>query len=92
MFYFKVKEEYDCDKPLITLAFHPSGYYLAVGCIDKLRLFHVLNSELRPYRELGVKNAHIVKFSRGGHLLATCFPFREETNIDHIKIFNALTL
>lgn len=50
---------------------------MAVGCIDKLRFFHVLNNELRPYRELGVKNANIVKFSRGGNLLATCYPFRD---------------
>ena len=50
MFYFKVKEEFDCDRPLLTLAFHPSGYYMAVGCVDKLRVFHVLNAELRPYR------------------------------------------
>lgn len=92
MFYFKMKEEFDSDKPLITLAFHPSGYYLAVACIDKLRFFHVLNNELRPYRELGVKGAQIVKFARGGHLLAVCYPIREESNHHHIKIFNALTL
>lgn len=92
MFYFKVKEEFENEKPLLTLAFHPSGYYIAVGCIDKLRFFHVLNNQLRPYRELAVKNAHIVKFSNGGHLLAACFPFRDETNIDHIKVFNSLTL
>ncbi len=61
----------------MTLAFHPSGYYLAVSCIDKLRFFHVLNNELRPYRELGVKNAHILKFSRGGNLLAACYPLHE---------------
>jgi cilia- and flagella-associated protein 57 len=92
MFYFKVREEFDCDRPLITLAFHPSGYYLAVGCVDKLRFFHVLNAELRPYRELGVRSAHIVKFSRGGHLLAACFPAREEASVTLIKVFNALTL
>lgn len=44
MFYFKIREEFDSDRPLITLAFHPSGYYLAVGCVDKLRFFHVLNA------------------------------------------------
>lgn len=76
MFYFKMKEEFDSDKPLVTLAFHPSGYYLTVACIDKLRFFHVLNNELRPYREVGVRNAQIVKFSRGGHLLAVCYPIR----------------
>lgn len=92
MFYFKIKEETDSDRPLITLAFHPSGYYLAVACTDKLRFFHVLNAELRPYRELGVRNANIVSFSRGGHLLAASFPVREEGGSSHIKVFNALTL
>lgn len=76
MFYFKIKEDFDSDKPLITLTFHPSGYYLAVACVDKLRFFHVLNNELRPYRELGVKSASIIKFSRGGNILAVCFPIR----------------
>jgi WD40 repeat protein len=50
MFYFKIKTETEADNPLITLAFHPTGYYLAVGCVDKLRLFHVLNNELRPFK------------------------------------------
>lgn len=50
MFYFKVKDNAQSGKPLVTLALHPSGYYLAVSCIDKLRMFHVLNAELRPYR------------------------------------------
>lgn len=44
MFYFKIKGDNDEDKPLITLSFHPSGYYMAVGCVDKLRIFHVMNN------------------------------------------------
>jgi hypothetical protein len=41
----------------VSVAFHPSGYYLAAGFIDKLRIFHILHSELRVYRELPIKNA-----------------------------------
>ncbi len=44
MFYFKLKSESEEDRPLIALTFHPSGYYMAVGCVDKLRVFHVLNN------------------------------------------------
>ena len=50
---------------------------MAVGCTDKLRIFHVLNNELRPFREIGIKKAHIVKFSQGGHFLAVCHQFNE---------------
>lgn len=70
MFYFKVKGDSDDDKPLITLAFHPSGYYMAVGCVDKLRIFHLMNNELRPFKEVSIRKTHHVKFSHGGHLLA----------------------
>jgi hypothetical protein len=57
-------------KPLLSVAFHPSGYYLAIGFIDKVRIFHVLYDELRIYREVNVRNANILKFSNGGHYLA----------------------
>lgn len=50
MFYFKIKGDNDEDHPLMTLAFHPCGYYMAVGCVDKLRVFHVMNNELRPFK------------------------------------------
>ncbi len=54
------------NKLLLSVAFHPSGYYLAAGFIDKLRIFHVLNDSLRLFRELPVKNCTILKFSNGG--------------------------
>lgn len=54
MFYFRIKDnsiasgngarDGDGNKPLITLSFHPCGYYLAVGCTDKLRFFYVLSN------------------------------------------------
>lgn len=51
---------------LLSVAFHPTGYYLAAGFFDKLRLFHVLNDKLRTYREISVKNCTIIRFSNGG--------------------------
>lgn len=40
---------------LLCLAFHPTGYYLAVGCVDKLRFFHLLHNSLREYKEVAIK-------------------------------------
>jgi cilia- and flagella-associated protein 57 len=57
-------------KPLLSVAFHPSGYYLAVSFIDKVRLFHLLFDELRFFREVNTPNSKVLKFSSGGHLLA----------------------
>ena len=59
--------------PLISIAIHPSGYYLAAGFIDKLRIFHILHSELRQYREISLKAVTNLRFSAGGHLLACSY-------------------
>jgi WD40 repeat protein len=56
--------------PLLSVAFHPTGYYLAVGFVDKIRICHVLQDELRVYREISIKQATVLKFSRGGSMLA----------------------
>ena len=52
--------------PLLSVAFHPSGYYLAAGFIDKFRIYHVLKDELKPFKEYPVKNVTLLKFSTGG--------------------------
>jgi hypothetical protein len=41
--------------PLLCLAFHPSGYYLAAGFVDKLRFFHVLYNELKVILKILIK-------------------------------------
>lgn len=43
-------------KPLISVAIHPSGYYLAASFIDKIRLYHILHDELRHYKNIEIKN------------------------------------
>jgi cilia- and flagella-associated protein 57 len=37
---------------LLSVAFHPSGYYLAAGFIDKFRIFHILHDRLKVYKEI----------------------------------------
>jgi len=56
-------------KPLKSVALHPSGYYLAASFIDKIRLYHILHDELRPYKALeGIKNCQKMRFNTGGNL------------------------
>lgn len=55
-------------------AFHPTGYYIAAGFIDKLRIFHVMTNQFRNYREINIKNVTQVKFSNGGQWIATASP------------------
>ena len=71
--YFVLEKEKDASdklreqaKPLLSLALHPSGYYLAAGFMDKVRIMHVLHDELREFRTLEIKNVNKVKFSNGG--------------------------
>ena len=37
-------------KPLVSCALHPSGYYMAVGLHDQLRLYHILHPGLKEFR------------------------------------------
>jgi hypothetical protein len=48
---------------------HPSGYYMAAGFIDRVRVMHILDDELREYRTLEHRNCHKMKFSTGGQYL-----------------------
>ena len=57
-------------RQLYSLGFHPNGYILALGFLDKVRVFHVLYDELRLFRDVAVKSASRIKFSNGGHQMA----------------------
>jgi hypothetical protein len=37
--------------PLLSVSFHPTGYYLAAGFIDKMRVFHLLHDRLKVFHE-----------------------------------------
>ena len=58
------------NRPILSVAFHPSGYYLAIGFEDKVRIYHVLFEDLKFFRELNIKNATSLRFSNGGNFLA----------------------
>jgi cilia- and flagella-associated protein 57 len=53
-------------KPLVAAAIHPSGYQLAISFIDKIWVHHILHDELRKLKSLEIKNATLLKYSRGG--------------------------
>jgi len=90
---FSVLEDQKGDiNPVLSLAFHPSGYYLAAGFIDKLRIFHVCAEELRLYRSLNVKNVTCLRFSNGGHMLAAAYPRPPNHSAYHINVYNSYTL
>lgn len=43
-------------KPLISVAIHPSGYYMAASFFDKINFYHILHDELRHYKNVEIKN------------------------------------
>ena len=45
---------------------HPSGYYMAAGFSDKVRVMHVLDDGLKEYRNLDHKGVSKLRFSTGG--------------------------
>lgn len=57
-------------KPLLSVAIHPSGYYLAAGFKDKIRIYHILHDDLRLFRNIERKFCSKLKFSNGGQYLA----------------------
>jgi hypothetical protein len=62
-------------KPLLSVALHPSGYYMAAGFLSCVLVMHILHDELRTFKQLkdskgyDLKNVTKMKFSNGGHLL-----------------------
>lgn len=72
-------------RPLISVAIHPGGYYMAASFIDKIRFHHILHDEFQYYANIDVKNCKIMKFSSGGHFFA-CVEGR------NILVYNAYTL
>lgn len=57
--------------PPSGVAIHPLGYFVAVSFQEKLGFFHVLLRELKLYREVVLPNCKLLRYSHGGHLLAT---------------------
>lgn len=65
---------YNFPEPLVTVAFHPSGYHVAVGFSDKVQFINLYlgskDQKRRDFREIPTKNCTCVKFSNGGGLIA----------------------
>ena len=38
--------------PLKCITIHPNGYLVAVGFVDKIRIFYLMQNELKIYREI----------------------------------------
>ena len=72
-------------KPLISCALHPSGYYMAVALTDHIRLYHILHPDLKQFNQYEYKNTKRIKFSSGGQYFCS---------VDHknIHIFSTYTL
>ncbi len=87
----KLDEIEDHPELINCLALHPMGFYMAVGCFDKLRLYHILENDLRNYKEVVLKGVCFLRFSHGGHQLAVAYP-RQKQNIHLINVYNAYTL
>lgn len=78
-------------KALQCMAFHPNGYYLALGTISAVRMIYIMEERPFEYRDLNLKNVTLLKFSRGGQYLAAA---QKKPNSSHYKIFilNSYTL
>ena len=72
-------------KPLISVAIHPSGYYMAASLIDKIRVHHILHDEFKHYKNIEIKYCKLMKFSQGGNYFACIDEYK-------LHIFNAYTL
>lgn len=67
---YKDRISVEAAKPLLTVAIHPNGYYLAAGFKDKIRIYHVLHDDLRLFRNIERAYCTKLKFSNGGQWLA----------------------
>jgi WD40 repeat protein len=62
-----------------------------VGFCDKLRIYHILLTELRSYKEIVLRGVCQLRFANGGHLLAAAYS-KQKHNIHLINIYNSYTL
>ena len=80
----------DQAKAVKSMAFHPGGYYLALGTTSVLKLVFIMEERVFDYRDLPLKNVSFLKFSRGGQYLAAAYQ-RQQSNQIRICIMHAYT-
>ncbi|CAB1097150.1 unnamed protein product [Ectocarpus sp. CCAP 1310/34] len=54
---------------------HPTGFQVAVGFKDRVRIYSLLMEGLRVLRDIPQKNCRAVAYANGGHLLAVASGF-----------------
>lgn len=57
------------DSQIECVDVHPSGYYLALGFSDKLKIVHLMHNLVKDYKEILLKGVDLVKFSDSGAYL-----------------------
>ncbi len=78
---------------LNCVAFHPSGYYLAAGFIDKLRFYYIMHNQFKEFRDVIIKNTTQLRFSNGGHFIAAAAALRgSKQNQYGVNVYNSYTL
>ncbi len=86
--YVEKRQELRFKSPEISpqsVAFHPSGLHIVVGCIDKIYVMNVFLKNLKSAHEIPIKQFKEVSFSHGGHFLAV-----SHTNI--LQVYNFYTM
>lgn len=71
----------------LSVAFHPSGLQVVVGCADKIHIMNVFLRTLKTSQEFSIKQFKEVSFSHGGHLLAI-----SHTNTLHVYNFYTMEI
>jgi len=54
----------------LSVSMHPSGLFVVVGFVDKVRIMSILMDDLRVVREVSAKACRECRFSSGGHTIA----------------------
>ena len=73
------------------VALHPLSYLCAIGFKEGMRLYYVLDDDLKLVYTEAMKNCTALAFSEGGHLLAACiFIYQFIANSTNVYIFHPL--
>lgn len=60
------------DKDIFAVSFHCSGLYMAIGFKEKIKIAALTITEIKLVYDILIRDSKIIKFSNGGHLIASC--------------------
>lgn len=69
---WKCELSYSMPDEATSLSLHPSGFQLAVGSREKVRLFNLFADNMKHFADLGVKACRQLQYSHGGQYIAVC--------------------